>query len=86
MLVEQDGPAGIGNIAEQILSIIEALLQGAGATMKLGGTGQEEEESQLEMLLNIIKMPYVVSCLKVVVIILSSWFAYYCMRTCKRRM
>lgn len=49
-------------MAEQILSIIEALLQGGGANMKLMiAAGQEEEESQLEMLLEIIKTPYVVS-------------------------
>ena len=59
---EQVTPSGIGSMAEQILSIIEALLQGGGANMKLMiAAGQEEEESQLEMLLEIIKTPYVVS-------------------------
>ena len=59
---EQATPSGIGSMAEQILSIIEALLQGGGANMKLMiAAGQEEEESQLEMLLEIIKTPYVVS-------------------------
>ena len=49
-------------MAEQILSIIEVLLQGGGANMKLMiAAGQKEEESQLEMLLEIIKTPYVVS-------------------------
>lgn len=48
-------------MAEQILSIIEALLQGGGQNMKvMVAAGKEEEESQLEMLLEIIKMPYVV--------------------------
>ena len=48
-------------MAEQILSIIEALLQGAGANMKLMIAAGQEEDSQLEMLLEIIKTPYVVS-------------------------
>ena len=62
MHFEQARPSGIGSMAEQILSIIEALLQGCGANMKLMiAAGQEEEESQLEMLLEIIKTPYVVS-------------------------
>lgn len=59
--MEQDSPT-VGTMAEQILSIIETLLQGAGSTMKLVVAGQEEE-SQLEMLLDIIKMPYVVNAL-----------------------
>jgi hypothetical protein len=48
-------------MAEQILSIIETLLQGGGANMKLMIAAGQEEESQLEMLLEIIKTPYVVS-------------------------
>ena len=59
MNVEQATP--IGSMAEQILSIIEALLQGGGATIKLMIAAGQEEESQLEMLLEIIKTPYVVS-------------------------
>lgn len=61
MRVEQATPSGIGTLAEQILSIIETLLQGGGANMKLMIAAGQEEESQLEMLLEIIKTPYVVS-------------------------
>ncbi|CAB3995920.1 E3 ubiquitin- ligase UBR4 [Paramuricea clavata] len=57
--VEQATPSGIGTMAEQILSIIETLLQGGGANMKLMIAAGQEEESQLEMLLEIIKTPYV---------------------------
>lgn len=53
-------------MAEQILSIIEALLQGGGQNMKvMVAAGKEEEESQLEMLLEIIKMPYVVGFIRI---------------------
>lgn len=49
-------------MAEEILSIIEALLQGGGgANVKLMIASGQEEDSQLGMLLEIIKTPYVVS-------------------------
>lgn len=48
-------------MSEQILAIIEVLLQAGGANIKhMQVKTPENEELQLQMLLDIIKTPYVV--------------------------
>ena len=75
--VEQAALSGVGTMAEQILSIIEALLQGGGASMKLMIAAGQEEESQLEMLLEIIKTPYVVLLCTFFALLLFNIDSYY---------